>query len=102
MPSSRPREEFSPALPEEDVYQRNKPVQSHLRLLLDSGRPTVGMDGGVEVEIWYRRRTTPRVQDATIPFDAVSTAHPIDLHDHPHGVVQKLPKSTFSTSAHMY
>ena len=67
IPPSRPLEEPSPALPEEDANQRNNSVQSHLQPELD---------GGVEVEMAEK---PPLQEDATIPFDVVSTAHLVDL-----------------------
>jgi len=92
IPPLRLLEESSPALPEEDANQRNNSVQSHLhRRLLDSGRPTAGLDGGVEVEIAEK---PPLQENATIPCDVVSNAHLGDLARPPS---RKLPKSTLST-----
>ena len=97
IPLLRLLEESSPALPEEDANQRNNSVQSHLhRRLLDSGRPTAGLDGGVEVEITEK---PPLQENATIPCDVVSNAHLVDLHDHPRGNFLNLPSLP---SAYMY
>ena len=71
-------------------------VQNHLHPLLDSGRPTAGLDGGVEVEITDK---PPLHEDATIPFDVASTAHLVELHDHPH---RNFPNLPLLPSAHMY